>query len=285
MGKSAFIRCVKGNQTFALAKLLGDGDPATTELVCQQLKKSPEEWRPQLETLSRMDDERVSRAASRLLSEFNRQAAEEDFDLFCRFFPEQGNLEEACWALAGILDPSGDVAGARHNLTVWGRMLLLKIAGAISTRERVRILSRFLVDELHFRGNQEDYYNPANSILTKVIETRRGLPITMSCLAIFLSHRAGMNVVGINLPGHFIVRHSDVFFDPFHGGRILNITDCEEILRCQGLEPTADCFAVATPRRILQRMLCNLHYNYERLHDKDMASKTRTWLEALRRAN
>lgn len=273
-----------GEQTLALARLLGEGDPATTELVCQQLRKSPEEWRPQLEELSRMDDERVSKAANRLLSEFSRLAAEEDFDLLCRFFPEEGNLEEACWALAGILDPAGDVASARHHLTVWGRMLLLKIAGAISTRERVRILSDFLSGELHFRGNQEDYYNPDNSILTRVIETRRGLPITLSCLAIFLSHRAGMNVVGINLPGHFIVRHSDVYFDPYHNGRILTKADCEEILRCQGVEPTPDCFADATPRRILQRMLCNLHYNYERLENAEMTAKTRGWLEALRRA-
>jgi hypothetical protein len=282
-GKVTLVGGVNDNQTSALAKLLGEGDPSTTSLVCEQLKQSPEEWRPQLEALTRMDNENVSRAAHEILFEFNRQAAEEDFDLLCRFFPEDGNLEEACWSLAGLLDPAGDVPGARHHLTVWGRMLLLKIAGAISARERVKILSTFLTEELYFRGNQEDYYNPENSILTRVIETRRGLPITLSCLAIFLAHRAGMNVVGINLPGHFIVRHSDVFFDPFHGGRILSVSDCEEILRCQGLDPNPECFSVASPRRILQRILCNLHYNYDRSGCVGQAGKMRAWLEALRR--
>ncbi len=57
-----------------------------------------------------------------------------------------------------------------------------------------------------------------------------GIPITLTILYRMVGARAGMKVEGINLPGHFIARHGEVYFDPFHRGRILTKADCEEIL-------------------------------------------------------
>jgi regulator of sirC expression with transglutaminase-like and TPR domain len=279
-----YFTIVKNEQTSALVKLLQEGDPATTDLVREQLCRSGEDWEDDLNNMATMDDPQVAEFARGVLGQLHQTQAENDFDLLCRFFAEEGNLEEACWALCGLLDPKADVPAARRILNTWGRELLLKVSSAISTRERVQILARFLNDNLNLRGNSEDYYNSSNSLLTAVIETRKGLPITLSCLIIFLAHRAGMNVVGINLPGHFIVRHGEIFFDPFHQSRILSREDCEEILRCQGIEPTPECFAVATPRRILQRILCNLHFVFDKKEESQMAGKCRCWLEALRRA-
>lgn len=275
---------MKNQQTSALVKLLREADPATTHLVREQICQCGEDWVEDLTDMAGMDDPHVAEFARGVLDEIQHDQAEGDFDLLCRFFPEEGNLEEACWALSGLLHPEADIAGARLELNKWGRELLLKTASAISTRERVQILARYLSETLNLRGNSEDYYHPGNSLLSWVMEARKGLPITLSCLAIFLSHRAGMNVVGINLPGHFIVRHGEIYFDPYHQCRILSREDCEEILRCQGLEPKEECFAVATPRRILQRILCNLHYVYEKQGDQRMTTKCRAWLDALRRS-
>lgn len=230
-----------------------------------------------------MDDENVSGEARRMLEQISRQNAESDFDLFCRFFPENGDLEEACWALAAALQPEANLHTCKARLNSWGRSLLVKITGAISTRERIRILADFFSAELEFRGNSEDYYNPKNSLLPAVIETRCGLPILLSCIAIFLSHRAGLNVVGVNLPGHFIVRHGDILFDPFHRCKILTRSDCDEILRCQGIVPDEQCYRTASSRRVLQRILCNLHFSFSKTGDCEKTAKVRHWIEALRR--
>lgn len=271
------------SQAHALVKLLREGDPQTTDLVREQLCGSGDEWLEDLQRMAGQDDHRVSEVAREILSHLHQKAAREDFSLFCRFFPEDGNLEEACWQLSRVLDPEADVDSARRLINEWGRTLLLRVSGAISTRERVKILADFMAGELCFRGNSDDYYNARNSLLPRVIETRRGLPISLCCIAIFLSHRAGMNVVGVNLPGHFIVRHGDILFDPFHQGRILTEQDCAEILRCQGVEPSPDCFTRATSRRILQRMLSNLHFVHSRNGRSEDAEAIKGWLCALRR--
>ncbi len=263
--------------------MLREGDVSTTELLREQFLQQGEEWLDDLRSFAEMDDHRVSQLAKSVIEEFSQKQAESDFDLFCRFFPENGDLEEACWMLAAVLLPDEDIQSCRKRINHWGSALLLRIAGSTSCRERVEVLAGFLSKDLGFQGNSEDYYNPENSLLPTVFENRTGLPIALCCIAIFLSHRAGMNVVGINMPGHFIVRHGEVLFDPFHGCRILTKEDCGEILRCQGIEPGPACFQQASPRRILQRILSNLVYAFDRKEDAGKAALTRRWMHALRR--
>jgi regulator of sirC expression with transglutaminase-like and TPR domain len=67
-------------------------------------------------------------------------------------------------------------------------------------------------------GNVDDYYDPDNSFLNRVVERRRGIPITLSVVWIEVGTRAGIEVEGIGLPGHFLVRAAGSLVDPFHYG-------------------------------------------------------------------
>src|SRR5262245_50935344 len=95
---------------------------------------------------------------------------------------------------------------------------------------RVAGLCRYLFDGLGFRGDQRDYYDPRNSYLNEVLDRRVGIPITLSAVAMAVGARAGLEVVGVGLPGHFVAKAverraggvsppREVIFDPFHGGR------------------------------------------------------------------
>ena len=86
-------------------------------------------------------------------------------------------------------------------------------------------LARHLFGDLAFRGNTENYYDWRNSCLDRVIETRRGIPITLSVLMIEVGRRIGVRLVGVGMPSHFLVRsldEPDRFFDPFAGGNELD---------------------------------------------------------------
>ena len=134
-----------------------------------------------------------------------------------------------------------------------------------------------------FRGNTDDYYSERNSLLPHVIETRMGIPFSLSILYRMVAGRAGMKVDGINLPGHFIARHGEVVFDPFHKGRILAKADCEEILSRQNLKLRAWHLEPATPRQILLRVLANLLYVYDLRKDLDKHARVNMWIKALSR--
>lgn len=268
-------------QLDAVAKLLRDDDPETVRMVKEQLALGGEEFIPGLRDLAQMDDERVSHHARDVLAEIASQGADEEFLLLCHFFNDDTDLERACWMLSHALDPTFDVSAFEHKVNQWGRQFLVKISGVVSNRQRVKALSDFLAGELCFRGNTDDYYCERNSLLPHVIETRMGIPITLAMIYRMVAQRAGMRVDGINLPGHFVVRHGEVLFDPFNRGRILTKTDCEEILTRQNLKLRASHLEAATPRQVLMRMLANLLYVYDLQKDLDKHARVNAWIKAL----
>lgn len=130
-----------------------------------------------------------------------------------------------------------------------------------------------LLAEEGFRGDDEHYEDPANSLLDRVLERRKGLPITLSVLAIHLGQHAGVPLQGIGFPGHFMVglaldEGQPLVFDPFRGGRQLHERDLAELLlKATGRPGDWRSFLrPAPPRRILQRMLRNLIAHFGRAH-------------------
>jgi regulator of sirC expression with transglutaminase-like and TPR domain len=98
-----------------------------------------------------------------------------------------------------------------------------------------------------------------------------------------VARRVGLDVEGINLPGHFIARFSGTHFDPFHQGRLLSMADCEAILARQKLKPQPGYFAPAMPRLIFTRILANLLFIFERAGDDATHKRILMWLRAIDR--
>ncbi len=158
---------------------------------------------------------------------------------------------------------------------------------------RIDAVNRYLFGELGFSGNREHYDDPRNSCLNEVMDRKKGIPITMALIYIEVARRAGLRADGVNFPGHFLVRvlqdpHSgDVregpIVDPFHGGAILNETDCRHLLSRVGegsaFEPAL--LARATRRQVLVRMLHNLKRLYVKMHSFPQARATTDVLLAL----
>jgi regulator of sirC expression with transglutaminase-like and TPR domain len=141
-----------------------------------------------------------------------------------------------------------------------------------------------LFDVEGFRGNDGDYYDPRNSYLDEVIDRRVGIPITLSVVLMEVARRLGIELAGVSLPGHFLVRLSGeppVLLDPFLGGRLLSEAECvERFTAIQGpaapfdpgyLEPVG---SVA----ILTRMLNNLR----NIHLQRQDSVSLEWVLRLR---
>jgi regulator of sirC expression with transglutaminase-like and TPR domain len=141
---------------------------------------------------------------------------------------------------------------------------------------RTAALSEFLFEECGFVGNTAHYYDPRNSYLNKVIDRQMGLPITLSLLAVAVGTRAGLPVVGVGLPGHFVAKAvgadgEEVVFDPFNGGQFLDSEACEALVTAvtgRPFEVTPESLAAVPPGAFVLRMLNNLKTAYlaERSH-------------------
>ena len=70
---------------------------------------------------------------------------------------------------------------------------------------RVDAVVRHLFGTIGLHGDRETYYDPANSLLHRVLDRRRGIPITLSIVTIEVGRRVGLDLVGVGMPGHFLV--------------------------------------------------------------------------------
>ncbi len=130
-------------------------------------------------------------------------------------------------------------------------------------------LNQYFYDDLGFCGNTRDYYNPRNSFLNDAINRRTGIPITLSLIYLEIARRLDFPMVGINMPGHFLIRPEfeavGFFVDPFHGGEVLFKQDCElRLSQIYGRPvPLQPSFTEPVSRgRFLARMLTNLKMIY-----------------------
>jgi len=146
-------------------------------------------------------------------------------------------------------------------------LLAKKFEKNSDARSDLGISVNSLIDFIHveegFSGNIKNYYDPCNSYLNRVIDSRHGIPITLALVHIALGSRLGISVKGINFPGHFLIRYGSekqVIVDPF-SGRILSKPDCSNLLR-QIAGPKAtlqdDYFETASNKDVLIRILDNL---------------------------
>jgi regulator of sirC expression with transglutaminase-like and TPR domain len=196
--------------------------------------------------------------------------------------PDAGvDLGEAALLIAATEYPELDVPAYLARLDVLGAEARARLHGAEGAPQAVERLCRFLVQETGFHGNAEDYYDPRNSFLNDVLDRRLGIPITLSAVFMEVGRRAGLQMEGVGLPGHFIVRvggpSGGHLVDPFHGATFLGAADCQERLdRIFGGRVHVDeTMLQATPTKgILARMLRNLKAIYTRREDHLRALRT-----------
>lgn len=133
-------------------------------------------------------------------------------------------------------------------------------------------LVRFVHEDLRFIGNSQHYHLVDNSYLNRVLDLRRGIPITLALVYLAIAERIGLSAEGVNFPGHFLIRFTaepELLIDPF-SGRQLSRSDCAVLLqqhqgtRAQLLDQH---LAAASRRGLLMRLIENIKQNFWRDRD------------------
>jgi regulator of sirC expression with transglutaminase-like and TPR domain len=180
-----------------------------------------------------------------------------------------------------IAYPNLDVGGYLAQLDHLAMVARPALARCVTLSERVDALAELLFLDLDFRGDRNDPDDPRNSLLNCVIDRRRGVPITLTCLFVAVAQRLGLPAYGIGLPGHFIagVYHEgeEIYLDPFNAGARLSIADCWRLV--QATNPREDTFqarwlAAVRPSDMLAGMLANLCNAYVQREEWQKAIST-----------
>ncbi len=190
---------------------------------------------------------------------------------------------EAAIALAQDEDPALDVQGALARIDELALRLKRRMPADAPALQRLGLLNRYFFQELGFAGNVNHYHDPRNSLLPAVLESRRGIPITLALLYSEIAAQVGLSAQPLPFPGHVLLKlslpHGDVVLDPFNGQSLSRDALEERLLPMRGQLPTgvgrmhdqpllrAADLQPASGRALIARMLRNLRHIYSSQQD------------------
>lgn len=178
---------------------------------------------------------------------------------------DQIELDRVAALIAQREYPDLDIGRVLRQLDDLASDLQPRLRSRSESRDVVGAMAAMLHDDLGFRGNATDYYDPRNSYLNEVLDRRLGIPISLSAVYLEVGRRLKLPFEGVGMPGHFLLRYRDplqpLLVDAFHGGQIIPEDECEAWLRSRygpmvDLDPRM--LEPVSTRSILFRMLANL---------------------------
>jgi regulator of sirC expression with transglutaminase-like and TPR domain len=184
------------------------------------------------------------------------------------------NLAEAALYIAQEEYPDLDVEEYLNALNTMAMEVQERLGSETYPLRIIHKINQYLYEDLDFQG--ENYDDPRNSFLNDVIERRRGIPLTLSIVYLEIAKRIEFPMVGIGMPGHFLIQPDqnamEIFVDPFQRGEILFAEDCQQKLNAiygKSMPFRAEFLAPVGPLQILARMLTNLKHIYLKQRDLD----------------
>lgn len=175
------------------------------------------------------------------------------------------DLLKAALLLAHIDNPDVDVNAYVARMDEMADELKRTFPENPTEQQRLAALDKYLFEELGMRGSQSEYYTRSNSYLNEVIDDREGLPITISVVYMELARRVDLKVVGVGLPGHFVVRfeptdssQASQIIDAFDHGRRMNDDEVRRVLAAANFPDLPRFREAKTPVQIMERMTLNL---------------------------
>ncbi|HNP61336.1 MAG TPA: transglutaminase-like domain-containing protein [Nitrospirales bacterium] len=269
----------------ALLRLLSDPNEQVAKTIQQEFVRIGPSALPFLEK-ARADDTALESRVAFVKDEIRFEQLKEEFSTFVAHCSRQIDWEQGAFLIAKIAYPDVDIPHYQECLDLLTEEFRKKWHSEEAPPGKVaRLLSAFLFKDKGFSGNRIHYHDPDNSYLHRVIESRQGIPISLSAIYVFVGNRLNLPLSGVGMPGHFLVKIEGEpipqFVDCFNGGAFLREQDCEQFITASGLDYTPEFLEKSSTRLILARMLRNLLSIYEREERNPMTGRIQTLLQVL----
>ena len=274
------------NQISHLIRLIDDRDEFVRKQVRDQIIKIGEDAIPFLEIAARTESPEIKSIALEIIQAIIPKQLLEQFRQLSTSSPSgHWDLETGVIFLQKFGYPDEEANNTSRSLD----QLAAEVSGLTkhknSPEQAVKTLTHFLFFEKGFEGNKTNFFDPDNTYFSRILEQKKGLPITLSALCVFVGQRLGLPIVGVGLPGHYIAKYDSltqpVYFDPFDKGRILSQEDCARLTEKMGYHFEEHYLGAATSRETLTRMMNNLIMVYNKNSQLEKASHLSDFIKVL----
>lgn len=197
------------------------------------------------------------------------------------------NLLEAIALICQLKYPEVTETDLQERLEALRLDAWLEFHYDLTSFEKVKILN-YILFQLHgFRGDEDNFLHHDNSFINKVLDNKKGNPISLSIIYILVAQRLNVPVYGINLPRHFIMAYVEdeetdtienfndkqeisedangeikFYINAYNGGGVFNHSQLRGILKDMSLEEKPEYMMPCSNADIVLRVLMNLYNSY-----------------------
>lgn len=198
---------------------------------------------------------------------------------------DQEDLLEVLWLICTYQYPDleySDLANQieQHYIETWR-----ELKDDLTPFDQIRIINSVVFDRLKFRANTKNFHSPANSMVSAVLESKRGNPISLSAIYLLIAKKLNLPIYGVNLPNLFILTYKSeqlqFYINVFNKGLIFSKEDIENYIDHLQLEPNDSHFEPCTHMDIAVRFLRNLIISFEKLGEYQKTDEVKMLLKAL----
>lgn len=209
-------------------------------------------------------------------------------DLLIWKLSNQSNLLDALLIINRYQYPSLDEQSVHNTLADLRRDCWFYLMYEMSPVEKVRLLNNVIFRDYGLSGNTTEYHAPQNSYIQKVLETKKGNPITLACIYSIVAQKLDIPIYGVNLPRHFILAYMEnkntealFYINVFNRGQIMRLEDIHSFLAQLNLPKRDEFILPCDNLTIVKRVLRNLISSYEKLEKKDKEEEIKTLLKLI----
>ena len=275
------------NEIQALIQLLDDPDSQVFQSVNQSLLSQGSEIIPILEKAwETSGDEFLQNRIENLIHEIHIESVKNEL---VRWKSSGAtHLIDGAYLIARLQYPDLNLEHIHSELDKIVKSVWIELNQNLTALEKTRILNHIFYEVLSFSGNQKNYYDPQNNFINSVLVSKKGNPISLSIIYSIVAQKLELPVYGVNLPKNFILAYldkepsnlkpfleseSDVLFyiNPFRNGIVLNRTEIENFVKGLNITPEPAFFVPCSNILIIQRLLSNLVFAYDKLGQVEKA--------------
>jgi len=285
------------NEIKALINLLDDPNEDVFQVVTENLIKKGTDIIPELEkawesAADQMHQERLEEIIQKIQFNHNFNALQS--------WENAGSTDllEGTFLIARFQYPDLQYSEINEQIEKIKQDVWIELNNNLTALEKVRILNHILFDIHRFSKSAGDFYNPLNSFINKVLETRQGNPISLAIIYAVIAQRLGLPVYGVNLPKNFLLAYRDEFgmaqlyselqndilfyINPYNKGTVHSRREIEYFLKQQNVTVQDVYFQICGNQEMIERIINNLIKSYERQNNQGKSNMFKDILAKLK---
>ena len=257
----------------AMIHLLDDSDQEVVSMVEQQIRTLGPSIIPVLE--SKWETESLNpilqSKIENLIHDFQWQSVKTRLQVW----KESGGMDllEGMWILATYRYPDYSFNDLKVEMDqlyyeVWPQM-----REDLHPMDQVKVLNTVMFEQLKFGPNSKNFHAANNSFINNVLSSKKGNPISLCVIYMWISQKLGLPIYGVNLPNLFVLTYKQkglqFYINVFNKGLIFNKIDIDNYIAQLNLTPNEIYYNPCSNLEIIRRVLRNLLMAYEKAGELD----------------